>query len=723
MNILTDIRMRKAVSTALLVIVAAVAVVATACAESEPEVVTVVVEKQVPGETVVQTVVVEKEVQVAGETVIQTVVVEKEVQVEGETVIQTVVVEKEVEVAGETVVQTVVVEKEVVVEVEKEVAVEVEKEVVKEVEVVVEVEKEVEVEVVKEVAKEVQVVVTATPDPSMMMMPKEQSGTLVAALATVGLPVGTPELCLPTCSNEQYYYSVWDTLVQFSADGRTIPAVAASWELAPDKSKFTWHIQPGIEFHKNWGEVTSEDVAWSTNTVNGNINKETLHDVSGDLVCCYGESRAIDRYTAETDIIAWDSRAPAWLFSNLRDAYGISSKTIYDEFGKEGMRDIFVGTGPFEIREWRDNDKILLDALPEHYNQAAHIKSARIIEVPEEASRIAMFESGEAMITHVALPNTARLEAAGGVRRLLQTVILHIGMNPNFLELTNPKTGEPLDNPGYDEAKKNPEAYPWVSFYDLPGSDCDWDVLLEEVPSDPAGICPEMENARKVRLALAKAIDKQDLVDGLFEGLGSAACNWAISTNDPNHDDAWCVPYDPEGAKALMAEAGVDGFSIGWWAGNEPSEAHQAIASMWKDTLNVDVEFHLGPFTTWHPTFVDRSFLHLVHDGEQGGTPIDFAKGREAQAWFAGGIMWSGGIPFYQRIYGAQLGEEDLQKRIDMSIQFANHEAFWHWDPATYEIPVFTVYNGDVIEWNPQKSAMHTAEVNMIYPLEDIIIK
>ena len=383
MNILTEISKHKAVAPMLLLVVAAVAVFVTACGDAEPEVVTVVVEKSVPGETIIQTVVVEKEVQVAGETVVQTVVVEKEVQVSGETVVQTVVVEKEVQVSGETVVQTVVVEKEVVVEVQKEVA--------------------------KEVVKEVQVVVTATPDASMMMMPKEQSGTLVAALATVGLPVGTPELCLPTCSNEQYYYSVWDTLVQFSADGRTIPAVAASWDLAPDKSKFTWHVRPGIQFHKNWGEVTAEDVAWSTNTVNGNVNKETLHDVSGDLVCCYGETVAIDRYTAETEIIKWDSRAPAWLFSNLRDAYGISSKTIYDEFGKDGMRDIFVGTGPFEIREWRDNDKILLDALPEHYNQAAHIKSARIIEVPEEASRIAMFESGDAMITHVTLPNTEKV--------------------------------------------------------------------------------------------------------------------------------------------------------------------------------------------------------------------------------------------------------------------------------------------------------------------------
>ena len=228
--------------------------------------------------------------------------------------------------------------------------------VIVEVEKVVEVEKEVEVEVEKEV--EVEVVVTATSGPSdTMMMPTEQSGTLVAALQDVGLPVGTPALCVPTCSNEQYYYSVWDTPVQWSADGRVIPAVAESWELASDYKSFTWHIRPGIQFHKGWGEVDAEDFAWSTNTVNPNVNPETLHDVGGDLACCYGETVAVDRYTAVMEIIKYDSRLPGWLFSNLRDAYSINSKKIYDELGPEGMRDVFVGTGPFEIREWLDNDK------------------------------------------------------------------------------------------------------------------------------------------------------------------------------------------------------------------------------------------------------------------------------------------------------------------------------------------------------------------------------
>ena len=98
---------------------------------------TVVVEKSVPGEPVLQTVIVERDVPVPGETVVQTVVVEKEVEVQGEPVIQTVVVEKEVEVMGETVVQTVIVEREVVVEVEKEVLLEFEVEKVVEAEVAV----------------------------------------------------------------------------------------------------------------------------------------------------------------------------------------------------------------------------------------------------------------------------------------------------------------------------------------------------------------------------------------------------------------------------------------------------------------------------------------------------------------------------------------------------------------------------------------------------------
>ena len=117
------------------------------------------------------------------------------------------------------------------------------------------------------------------------------SGSLTAALKTVGTPIGTPGLCVPGCANEKYFYSAFDTILQWHVDGKVVPAVAESWELASDLSSFTWHIRPGIPFHtggaggggKDWGEVTAEDVAFSFDQVNSNTNPESVHDVAGDM--------------------------------------------------------------------------------------------------------------------------------------------------------------------------------------------------------------------------------------------------------------------------------------------------------------------------------------------------------------------------------------------------------------------------------------------------------
>ena len=75
--------------TAIALVIAATVVAATiACGGSETVVQTVVVEKSVPGQPVLQTVIVEKEVSVPGETVVQTVIVEKRVEVAGETLVE-----------------------------------------------------------------------------------------------------------------------------------------------------------------------------------------------------------------------------------------------------------------------------------------------------------------------------------------------------------------------------------------------------------------------------------------------------------------------------------------------------------------------------------------------------------------------------------------------------------------------------------------------------------
>ena len=51
-------------------------------------------------------------------------------------------------------------------------------------------------------------------------------------------------------------------------------SLAESWEVSPDQTSITFKIRQGVPFHKGWGEVTAEDVAWSFNNAKaeGNTN-------------------------------------------------------------------------------------------------------------------------------------------------------------------------------------------------------------------------------------------------------------------------------------------------------------------------------------------------------------------------------------------------------------------------------------------------------------------
>jgi ABC-type transport system substrate-binding protein len=225
-------------------------------------------------------------------------------------------------------------------------------------------------------------------------------------------------------------------------------------------------------------------------------------------------------------------------------------------------------------------------------------------------------------------------------------------------------------------------------------------------------------------MAMSMAIDRAALAEGLFAGLAWPAGNWAISVNHPLHKDEWTMQFDPVGAKQLMTEAGYpNGFTAGMWPGEEVTELAQVVASMWDEHLGITIEFHTAPWSAIVDKFVTRTINWLLFDGEQAGMPIHYAKAREAQAWFEGGIMWSGGIPFFQTVYGEMMKEPDEAKRTDWAIQFGDHEAYWHWDPGLYEYPYYTIYKGSAMDWQPTSESMHTQIGNYLFPLEDVTLK
>ncbi|MEL6204327.1 MAG: ABC transporter substrate-binding protein, partial [Pseudomonadota bacterium] len=100
-----------------------------------------------------------------------------------------------------------------------------------------------------------------------------------------------------------------------------------------------------------------------------------------------------------------------------------------------------------------------------------------------------------------------------------------------------------------------------------------------------------------VRQAMIHAVDRKQLADRLWNGLATVPSGPTWSLYGDFHDEARsALPYDPERAKALLAEAGYDGEPIklfitkGYYVNGD--RAMEVALEMWKAVgLNVELSF------------------------------------------------------------------------------------------------------------------------------------
>ena len=453
-----------------LLLLGAASLVAVACGGERIVEVTVQTE-------IIRTVEVEVPVEVEKEVIRE---VEREVPIEVEKEVVREVV-REVEVPVE-------VEKEVVREVVKEVPVEVEKEVVREVVKEVEVEKEVQVEVV--VTATPVLPPTATPVPAATDAPpsRQAPSELVWAIGDSqrnwsGFNAGN--LC---CGAKAL--SVVETLFKPVGTNIAENLLAESFEFDSDLTYVDVRVRQGVEFHKGFGPLTAEDIAWSTNDTNPNLSNElgsgqtSVTDGSGTWAGFLGSnpSEALDDSTVRIRWENFDPRWDTWFFGQDGLGAGIVSKKAFDEMGKDWNNDNIVGTGPFEFTNWVRGDRTEYTALPSHWRQAAQISKITRVSVPDESVRIVMLQNGEADIAEIGTSNIPTVERFGMVRNGSGTArMVTVMFAGNLWETNHPTTGDPLEIVTYTHD------LPWLGNPHKPDDG-----------NNPAGM-DDMEQARLVR--------------------------------------------------------------------------------------------------------------------------------------------------------------------------------------------------------------------------------
>lgn len=346
----------------------------------------------------------------------------------------------------------------------------------------------------------------------------------------------------------QVMFHVYEPLVTQDRDLSIIPCLADSWEESEDGMTWTFKLHEGVKFHDG-SDFTSEDVVASYDYAREPGSSYNSRFTSVESV------EAVDDYTV---VIHMKNKYPL-LLTDLAMVC-ISNKENIEGKTPEEVGSSVIGTGRYKLVEHVKEDHIDMVANEEYWGGAPEIKSVRFRPISNAATRTATMLSGELdVMGGVSVQDVERLEATEGI---------HVVSEPS-MEMIYMNMEQMLDDNPAVEGGGNP---------------------LKDV-------C--------VRQAMYQAIDTDMIINNVMQGHAYPTATLIRDTFNGYSPELERFPYDPEAAKALLAEAGYpDGFTITLDAGSDitvnSSEVAQAVAG-YLEKVGIKVNLNLMPSATFLP--------------------------------------------------------------------------------------------------------------------------
>jgi peptide/nickel transport system substrate-binding protein len=156
---------------------------------------------------------------------------------------------------------------------------------------------------------------------------------------------------------------VVEGLVGSREDGSVGPMLASRWSISPDGRVYTFALRPDVWFH-NGAPLTSAEVVWSLQRYLKPETRWRCLEVFGPNGIARVQSvTAPDPHTVQ---ITLDRAAPMFLTTLARADCGATGILHPDSVGADGSWLAPIGTGPFQLGEWRHNEFVQLKRFPRY---------------------------------------------------------------------------------------------------------------------------------------------------------------------------------------------------------------------------------------------------------------------------------------------------------------------------------------------------------------------
>jgi peptide/nickel transport system substrate-binding protein len=294
---------------------------------------------------------------------------------------------------------------------------------------------------------------------------------------------------------------------------KVIPWLAESWD-SPDGATWTFKLRQGVKF-TDGTDFNADAVKWNFDRWMNKDNKFRYDRTFEYWDTEFGENlkveevKVVDPYTIQIKL----ATPSAVILPKLAlTSFAFSSPKAVEEQGdKYGTAaGTVVGTGPFMFKEWVPNDKITLVANTNWWGDGPKLDALIFRSIPDNSARLAELLAGTINQADLAQTDFAAARA-----------------DPNVKEYQTPSLGV-----GY--------------------------IAFQQ--------CIKPFDNVKVRQAIEMAINRDALVKNFYAEGDKVATSFqppAIMGSNPNLTP---IEYNPEKAKALLAEAGFpNGFSTQFW--------------------------------------------------------------------------------------------------------------------------------------------------------------
>lgn len=339
--------------------------------------------------------------------------------------------------------------------------------------------------------------------------------------------------------------AIHNSLVAYDTDYNMYPDLAESVEVTPDGLTYTFKLRQGVKFHDD-SELKAADVKYTIDYYRDPANAATIQSAYTGI----GSIDTPDDYTVVVNMETVNAASLVTWGTNP-----IVHAAHHAEVGDATYSTSPIGTGPFKLKEWKAAEYTELEAFDDYFKGRPAVDIMRMEVVPEDAVRKAALDTGE---------------ADSSAWPLLVEDSLALEQDPNFKVFRTP--GDSIKHFPIDNQK------PYFA-------------------------------DKRCRQALMHALDRQRIIDDLWNGAAEVAHSNIPPSSQYYKADLKQYEFDPEKAKALFDEAGwtegTDGirekdgvkfaFTCTVKAGDQARKAIAELAQQLFKEVGVDMQLAEAP--------------------------------------------------------------------------------------------------------------------------------